>query len=164
MYFATALVLLLSLVFTVVMQIGNISGTRRKLRHLPRHGVSTSNMSGQYGPKSSVQKGMATDKPVHIKVIYIHPVKSCGPIEVNRALLTKAGFMYDRCFAFATEGGKSGTTPGSKWRFISQRTKPRMSQIKTELWLPHKNSDPRDPLVQAGGCVLLSFQNPDNPS
>ncbi|KAJ6097010.1 hypothetical protein N7486_007756 [Penicillium sp. IBT 16267x] len=119
-------------------------------------------MADQYDSKFDASEGTAIDAPVRIKAIYIYPVKSCGPVEVNRALLTKTGFMYDRCFAFATKNGKGNSA--SEWRFISQRTKPCMSQIKTELWLPHKESNPRDPLVQAGGCVVMTFRDPDIPS
>lgn len=164
-YGTTALVLLLSLVLTYIIQTGNISTTRRALKHLRKVGLSstTSNMADQYDPKYDALEDTAArnDEPIRIKSIYIHPVKSCGPVEVNRALLTKSGFMYDRCFSLATENEK--TDAGSKWRFISQRTKPKMCLIKNELWLPGKESDPLDPLVQAGGCVVLTFEDPDAP-
>ncbi|KAB2569667.1 hypothetical protein DBV05_g11671, partial [Lasiodiplodia theobromae] len=111
-------------------------------------------MADQYDPQS--------DSSIRIKAIYIHPVKSCGPIELDRALLTKAGFMYDRCFAIATESAR--VDAGLEWRFISQRTKPQMSQIKTELWLPQKDSNPHDPFVQAGGCLVLTFPDPEPPT
>ncbi|KAJ5676726.1 uncharacterized protein N7477_002359 [Penicillium maclennaniae] len=121
-------------------------------------------MADQYNPKYAAPEDTALDGPARIKAIYLHPIKSCGSIEVNRALLTKSGFMYDRCFALASELVTSDADAGSQWRFISQRTKPIMSQIKTELWLPHKDSNPHDSLVKAGGCVVVTFQNPDTPS
>ncbi|KAE8143755.1 hypothetical protein BDV38DRAFT_232023 [Aspergillus pseudotamarii] len=157
-------VLLLGLIFILVIQNGNISTMRKKLRHLQRIGLSTSNMADQYDSKYDVPEGTTAEGPVRIKTICIHPIKSCGRIELNRALLTKTGFMYDRCFAFATELGKNNPAIESKWRFISQRTKPTMSQIKTELWLPHNKSSQHDPLVQAGGCVVVTFPDPDGPS
>ncbi|EAU33815.1 predicted protein [Aspergillus terreus NIH2624] len=118
-------------------------------------------MTDQYDPKYNIPEDTVPDGPIRVKAIYIHPVKSCGPVEMHRALLTKTGFLYDRCFAFATE---ITDATGSKWRFISQRTKPIMSQIKTELWLPHDKTNVHDPLVQAGGCVVLTFQDPEPPS
>lgn len=132
LYGSIALVLLLSLVFAAIVQNGNTSKTRRSLRHLRKIGLSTSNsnMTDQYDSKYAIPEDTATNGAIRIKSIYIYPVKSCGPIELNRALLTKTGFMYDRCFAIAAE------TDG-KWRFISQRTKPGMARIETELWLPH---------------------------
>jgi uncharacterized protein YcbX len=158
LYGSIALVLLLSLVFAAIVQNGNTSKTRRSLRHLRRLGLSASdsNMTDQYNPKYAIPEETAANGPIRIKSIYIHPVKSCGPIELNRALLTKTGFMYDRCFAIAAE------TDG-KWRFISQRTKPGMARIETELWLPHGGSDSSDLLVKAGGCVVLRFPDLDAP-
>ncbi|GLI76256.1 hypothetical protein PoHVEF18_004527 [Penicillium ochrochloron] len=121
-------------------------------------------MADQYDPKFGLSPGTTADGSPRIKAIYLHPVKSCGPVEVDRALLTKTGFMYDRCFALATKTINGDDAAVSKWRFMSQRTKPLMSQIKAELWLPHKNSDLQDPLVQSGGCVVLTFEDSDSPS
>lgn len=158
---AMALMLPLSLALAVVIRTGNNFKTRRELKHLRKIGVSTSNMADQYDPQYDAPEGVEIDTPIRIKALYIHPIKSCGAIEVNRALLTKTGFMYDRCFAIATEGPKKGDEAGLEWRFISQRTKPQMSQIQTELWLPHADSNPHDLLVQAGGCVVLTIQDPE---
>ncbi|CRL26225.1 Molybdenum cofactor sulfurase, C-terminal [Penicillium camemberti] len=160
-YGAIPLTLLLGLALAVVTRSGNTYTTNRELRHLQRLGLTTSNMADQFDPKFSAPNGTPIDGPARIKAIYLHPIKSCGPVEVNSALLTKTGFMHDRCFAFATELVKGDTVEASKGKFISQRTKPNMSLIKTELWLPHKGSNPYDQLVRAGGCVVLSFPDPD---
>lgn len=158
-YPTAALTLLLSVVFAAIIHNGVTATTRRKLRNLRRLGLSSSNsnMADQYDSKYAIAEEDSAHGPIRIKSIYIHPVKSCGPIEVERALLTKTGFLYDRCFAIAT-------VADGKWRFISQRTKPAMALIATELWLPHKHSDASDPLVQSGGCLVLRFQDPDIPA
>lgn len=161
---AITLICLLSIHLAVVIQSGNIHTTRRRLRHLQRLGLTTSNMADQYDPKFGLSPKAGIEGPARIKAIYLHPIKSCGPVEVDRALLTKTGFMYDRCFAFATETVNNDNPTASKLRFISQRTKPAMSRIKTELWLPHKYSNSHDPLVQSGGCVVVTFEDPDLPS
>ncbi|PLN85753.1 hypothetical protein BDW42DRAFT_131649 [Aspergillus taichungensis] len=167
-YGGMSLLFLLSLAITVVIQTGNTSTTLRKPRHMRKLGVSKSNMADQYDSEFGVPEGTTTNGPLSIKAIYIHPVKSCGPIELDRALLTKSGFLYDRFFALAAEVIETQDTStgdsGSKWQFISQRTKPSMSRIKTELWLPHERSNTNDPLVQAGGCVVLTFPDPDTSS
>lgn len=164
-YGATALALLLGLILTAVTQTGHRSSVRRSLAHLQRHGVSKSNMADQYDTKFDVPEDARINGPVRIKAIYIHPIKSCGPVELDRGLLTKSGFLFDRCFSFATEVVDTDTDGKStKWRFISQRTLPAMSQVKTELWLPHEKSHLQDPLVQAGGCITFSFNDPDSPS
>ncbi|KAI8686720.1 MOSC domain-containing protein [Fusarium sp. Ph1] len=165
-YTAIAITVLLGLPTLLLISkwTGNSSSTRRKLRNLRRLGVSSSNMADQTDPQFDVPEGSSTNAPIRIKAIFIHPVKSCGPIELDRAVLTKTGFMYDRCFAIATEVARADAEGGSIWRFISQRTKPLMSQIKPELWVPHENSDSQDPLVRAGGCLVLRFPDPDPPS
>lgn len=164
-YGVTALALLLGLVLTVVTQTGHRTGVRRALTHLQKYGVSKSNMADQHNSQFDIPEDASVDGPVRIKAIYIHPIKSCGPVEVDRALLTKSGLLFDRCFSFATEiDDTEANDKATKWRFISQRTFPAMSRVKTELWLPHEKSDPQDPLVQAGGCITFSFNDPDPPS
>ncbi|OQD88803.1 hypothetical protein PENANT_c003G04732 [Penicillium antarcticum] len=120
-------------------------------------------MTDQYDRKYESPEGTAVDGLPRVKAIYIHPVKSCGPVEVDRALLTKSGFMYDRSFALATESPQAEDPATLEWRFISQRTKPNMALIASELWLPTKDSNPDDPLVQSGGCVVLTFPDLDTP-
>lgn len=161
---AIIILLLLSIFFVVIIQSGNAQTTRTGVKNLRRIGLMTSNMADQYDTKFALASESTVAGLPRIKAIFIHPIKSCGPIELDRALLTKTGFMYDRSFAFATKKINGNDAEASKWRFISQRTKPLMSQIKTELWLPHKDSDPTDPLVQSGGCVVGTFEDPDQPS
>ncbi|KAI9930649.1 hypothetical protein ASPWEDRAFT_39550 [Aspergillus wentii DTO 134E9] len=156
--YTTVFLLIPPVLIVILIQNGDISTTHQKLKHLRRIGLSTSNMTDQYDPKYNISEDSPNTSKPRIKALYIHPVKSCGYIEVNQALLTKTGFMYDRYFSFATE---ENSDSGPKWRFISQRTKPLMTQIKTELWLPHERSDALDPLVQAGGCILLTFPDVD---
>lgn len=115
-------------------------------------------MADQYDPQYAMLEHSPRNEPIRIKAIYIHPIKSCRPIELNSSILTKTGLLYDRCFAFATEAEFAGSR---EWKFISQRTKPTMSLIQTQLWLPHQSSNPDDPLVQAGGCLVVTFPDPD---
>jgi len=117
-----------------------------------------SNLDDETDQKYDKAENDLTPGPVRIKALCIHPIKSCRPIEVKRALLTKTGFAYDRCFSFATE-----KTPGD-WKFISQRTKPGMALIKQHLWLPHADSDPDHESVKSGGVLAVSFPDPDPPS
>ena len=86
----------------------------KKLLHLRDVANDTgSNLDDETDPKYDKAEDDSTPGSVRIKALCIHPIKSCRPIEVKRALLTKTGFAYDRCFSFATE-----KTPGD-WRFIS---------------------------------------------
>ena len=158
------LIFLLTIFIMVTIYYGNVHKTRRRLKHLQKLGTITSNMADQYDPSFGLASETEVDGPARIKAIYIHPVKSCAPVEVDRALLTKSGFLYDRCFALATKPTKKSDAAEARWRFISQRTKPAMSQVKTELWLPHKHSNLKDPLVRSGGCVVGTFDDPSPPS
>ncbi|CEJ93531.1 hypothetical protein VHEMI09112 [[Torrubiella] hemipterigena] len=132
--------------------------TRRKVSNLCRVGLSRSNMDDQYNSKYALPEGQRSHGATRIKAIFIHPVKSCAPIEVERAILTKGGFQYDRAYAFAVDSGPDTL------QFISQRTKPQMSLIQTELWLPGPTSNKNDAMVQAGGCLILTFPDPESPS
>ena len=116
---------------------------------------SGSNLEDETHRKYDRAEDDSTPGSVRIKALCIHPIKSCRPIEVERALLTKTGFAYDRCFSFATE-----KTPGD-WRFISQRTKPGMALIEQRVWLPHADSDPDHATVRSGGVLVVSFPDPD---
>lgn len=160
-YGVTAVLFSLSIAVVIVAQYGNIHTTRRKLGHLQRVGLKASNMADQYHPKFAQPSDTEADGLPRIKAIYLHPVKSCGPIEVNRALLLKTGFLYDRCFAFAA--GPLDENSAEKWRFISQRTKPSMSRIETELWLPRQDDYSHDS-DQSSGYLVMRFENPDTPT
>lgn len=149
------LLLTIPLILTLTAQTRTSRELRKNLRHLQKLGISLSNMSDQYDSKFD----NPLDTKARIKALFIHPVKSCAPIELDRALLTKTGFKYDRCFALASEVARADAVEGSVWRFLSQRTKPLMSQIETEIWVPHHESSLKD-WVQ-GGCLVLRFPDPD---
>ncbi|KAN0115320.1 hypothetical protein V8E51_004864 [Hyaloscypha variabilis] len=163
LYGAAILISLPSIAAVLIIRTGNISTTRRQLKNLHKLGLSASNMADQYDPRYAAPENIATNEKIRIKSLYIHPVKSCAPVELDRALLTKTGFLYDRCCAFAVKD-KTKDGAGTEWHFISQRTKPSMCLIKTELWLPRQESNMQDPLVQARGCIVLTFPNPDTPN
>ncbi|OAA41981.1 MOSC, beta barrel [Beauveria brongniartii RCEF 3172] len=160
------LALILSLVAITVGLLWTAPGftTRRQLRNLRRVKPSKRNMDDQHDAKYAAPEGSPTQGPVRIKAIFIHPVKSCGPVELDRAVVTKAGLLHDRCFSFAVDSDEKRSDDAGTLQFISQRTKPKMSLIQTELWLPHETSSSLDPLVHAGGAVRLTFPDPDTGS
>lgn len=136
--------------------------TRRSLSNLRRVRPSKRNMLDQHDAKYAAPEGSTPTDLVRIKAIFIHPVKSCAPVEVDSATVTKAGLLYDRVFSFAVNAeDKKSDEKAPGLQFISQRVKPKLSLIQTELWLPHDNSDVKDWLVNAGGAVRLSFPDPD---
>ncbi|EMT66522.1 hypothetical protein FOC4_g10006931 [Fusarium odoratissimum] len=120
-------------------------------------------MSDQTDSKYDFPESTENDGPIRIKAIFVHPIKSCAPVELNRAQLIKSGLVWDRCFALATEVNRAESEGGPIWRFISQRTKPLMSQIKTELWLRPEGSDASSPFDSVG-CLVFKFPDPDPPT
>ncbi|KAF5723021.1 hypothetical protein FMUND_2378 [Fusarium mundagurra] len=149
---------LLGSLITIWLQNG--SSTPKELRNLRREGASSSNMNDQIDSKYDLPEKSESSGPIRVKAIFVHPIKSCAPVELNRAQLIKSGFVWDRCFALATEVNRAESEGGPIWRFISQRTKPLMSQIKTQLWLRPEDRDAQssfDPV----GCLVFKFPDPD---
>lgn len=150
-------IFLLPVILIIVARSGNVSTTHRKLKKThQKQGESVNNMEDQYHPKFGLPETTRNIGLPRIKALYLHPVKSCGPIEVDCAVLTKTGFLFDRCFAFATGPLNDGLDLTEKWRFISQRTKPAMSMIETEIWLPNVGDHV--------GYLVMLFPNPEKPS
>jgi uncharacterized protein YcbX len=61
--------------------------------------------------------------PVRLQALYIHPIKSCGAIEVGEGLVIETGLEFDRAWMVVDARG----------RFVSQRTLPRMALIRPTL-------------------------------
>ncbi|KAJ4129892.1 hypothetical protein NW768_006862 [Fusarium equiseti] len=158
---ALAIAILLGTPMLIALYLQNGIRPPRELRNLRRQGVEKSNMRDQTDPQYELPAGASNSDTIRIKAIFIHPIKSCAPVELDRAQLLKSGLFLDRFFALATEVNRPQSEGGPIWRFISQRTKPLMSQIKTEVWLPQPGSDESDPLVKSHGCVVFRFPDPD---
>ncbi|KAK5207139.1 hypothetical protein LTR20_006213 [Exophiala xenobiotica] len=155
---ALRLAVLIGLLLGATRLARNIYLAHRQPKHLRRLGLfNSSNLADQCDAKYDKPEDDSSGQTILIKALYIYPIKSCAPIELERALLTKTGFAYDRCFALAVE------VNSGEWQFISQRTKPQMALIKQELWLPHPNGGQSDQLAQAGGCLIVSFPDPETP-
>ncbi|KIW83956.1 hypothetical protein Z517_03202 [Fonsecaea pedrosoi CBS 271.37] len=151
-----SIILFINIGIFILACIRHIYVIRKLPKYLQRVGIhSVSNLADQFDVKYGQDEEATTKTPVVIKALYIHPIKSCAPVELERAQLVKTGFAYDRCFALAVEAKKD------EWQFISQRTKPQMSLIKQRLWLPGPDSKRSDMLVEADGCLTVSFPDPD---
>lgn len=60
---------------------------------------------------------------MRLSSIVVHPIKSCGPIALERAVLTRRGLRHDRRFMIVEASG----------RFVTQREEPRLTQVKTSI-------------------------------
>lgn len=65
----------------------------------------------------------ASDLRGTIARLFVYPVKSCGGIEVQEALLTETGLDLDRAWMVVDSEGK----------FLTQRTVPRMALVRPKL-------------------------------
>ncbi|KAF5550709.1 molybdopterin cofactor [Fusarium mexicanum] len=97
------------------------------------------------------------------QVIELSPVASCATIKVKSNQHADAKSKYNNSYMFAVDSHQADDQGFAIWKSLDQRAKPALSQIKTELWLPKPNADKKDPLVQAGGCIVMSFADPAVP-
>ncbi|KAI5238465.1 hypothetical protein E4T43_07378 [Aureobasidium subglaciale] len=131
--------------------------------------IGRSNMSDQYSPKYSGEN-LNSSATCRIKALFIYPVKSCKPVEIDRNDVILTGLRYDRQFCFAqlkTEEAEKEEVDLSvsakwvhNWKFITQRNVPRLSQVDTQVWIPDTSSSTYSPeaeWVKSQGCVVCSF-------
>ena len=114
-----------------------------------------------------------------VKALFVYPIKSCYPVEIEESTIAPTGFQYDRQFCFAQwyepspkVGDQNGHQPEPKkgstaywnrishWHFMTQRQNPSLTHLKIEIWIPdpdspHYNSD--DEIIKSGGCIIISF-------
>lgn len=131
--------------------------------------VGRSNMTDQYSPKHNGQN-LDSSATCKIKALFIYPVKSCKPVEVEDHNIILTGLRYDRQFCFAqlkteeAEKEEGNLSISSRWvhnwKFITQRNVPRLSQVETQVWVPDPSSPTYSPdaeWVKTKGCVVCSF-------
>lgn len=102
-----------------------------------------------------------------VKSLWIYPVKSCRGVELSQGMVIKTGVQYDRQFAFARlEGGfpasssETDREPKYQWKFFTQRERPQLAQVRTEIWIPDPSSSsysPDHPNVQSKGVLIINF-------
>lgn len=63
------------------------------------------------------------DQAVSIAALHVYPVKSCGGVALNEALLIETGLEFDRAWMLVDAAG----------RFVTQRELPRMALVKPVL-------------------------------
>jgi hypothetical protein len=131
--------------------------------------VGRSNMSDQYSPEHNGEN-LDSSVTCKIKALFIYPIKSCKPVEIEHNDVILTGLRYDRQFCFAQlkteevekeEGDLSVNTKWAhNWKFITQRNVPRLSQVDIQVWVPDPSSPSYSPdaeWVKSKGCLLCSF-------
>lgn len=153
-------------------------GVRDQRRHIPRCkllGVedNKSNISDQYDERYSKSTANSDNSQGSWKVksLWVFPIKSCSGIELQHGQVVKTGMAYDRQFALAqllmTSSDKSN--PSSKkeqeWKFITQRERPQMARVRTEIWIPelslplpkYCSPDDQKTFTESQGILILLF-------
>ncbi|KAH0390454.1 hypothetical protein KCU89_g15576, partial [Aureobasidium melanogenum] len=62
--------------------------------------IGRSNMSDQYSPEHNGQN-LTSAAACKIKALFIYPIKSCKPVEIEHNDVILTGLRYDRQFCFA---------------------------------------------------------------
>ena len=100
--------------------------------------------------------------------LWIYPVKSCRAVELDHGLVLGSGMQYDRQFSFAqllsTFPVSSDPSQARKqdhiWSFITQRQRPQLARVRTEIWIPDSSSrtySESEPNVQSQGVLVIIF-------
>ncbi|KAI9890293.1 MAG: hypothetical protein M1814_004328 [Vezdaea aestivalis] len=101
-----------------------------------------------------------------VKSLWIYPIKSCRGVELKDSRTSRTGLDWDRQFIFAElnntwvqkqkDRSRDLGENIPKWRFMTQRQYPLMSQVQTELWLPNSEDAGPDP-KDAGGYLVVKY-------
>ena len=107
----------------------------------------------------------AESAPWTIKALFVHPIKSCGAIELANVALDGAGMLWDRKFAFAEllpsaskqDGSEAEQKPKWTFRTLRQPGFEKMAKIRPEIWLRDGMISSKDQNAEADGFMIVKF-------
>ncbi|KAK5323898.1 hypothetical protein LTR93_004682 [Exophiala xenobiotica] len=116
---------------------------------------SASNMTDEYDRKYTKPASAHDTSRLQIKALYIHPIKSCGGVELDVADVDAAGLTWDRKFAFAelltpqtrVDAPEAEKKPRWTFRTLRQPGFEKLALVKPEIWIPEtasKKSNAKD--------------------
>ncbi|KAF5603215.1 molybdopterin cofactor [Fusarium pseudocircinatum] len=141
---------------------GDEATVRRQLNSLQRIDSDDDTVSTET-QTNDTEKRNTTSQSAD-QVIELSPIASCATIKVKSNQNLDDQDKYNNSYIFAVDSHQADDQGFAIWKSLDHQTKPALSQIKTELWLPKPNADKSDPLVQAGGCIVMAFADPAVPS
>ncbi|KAF4444161.1 hypothetical protein F53441_11219 [Fusarium austroafricanum] len=147
-------------VLAVAVLHGDEATVRRQLIYLQRIDVDKDSPNDQ---KDAKREEKTTKDSQIDHATNISPVASCAPVLLDEGKYPEAKATYDNSYMFAIESSQTDDQGFAIWTTLDQQTKPALTQIKTELWLPKSNANKRDPLVKSGGCIVMTFADPAVP-
>lgn len=152
---------LLAVTLICVQEAWRMRNALKGYKQLTLHGRS--NMTDEYDEKYTRPPGSRPDSKSTVKALYVHPIKSCAPIELDVADVDAAGFLWDRKFAFAelikpqTRLDASEAEKKQKWTFRTQRQPgfEKLVHVKPEIWLPDRTAAKSSPTD--GGIMVVKY-------
>ncbi|KAL6173316.1 hypothetical protein ACJQWK_00874 [Exserohilum turcicum] len=122
-----------------------------------------SNFEDQYSKRYAKGGDPTPEKPWTVKALFIYPLKSGAPIELEKSDVVRTGLKYDRQFTLAQQVTSLPTLEGkvtSEWQFMTQRKFPRLAKVETEVWVPDpsaKGYNEDGEWVKSDGCLVIRF-------
>jgi len=116
--------------------------------------------------------GSGADEPRRwkVKAMFIYPIKSCAPVELDVANVEASGMEWDRQFAFAellkpiTRLDASEEVKKPKWTFRTQRAPgfEKLVHVRPEVWVPDATAVKN--MTQLGGpdkegALIIRYPN-----
>ncbi|KAL8861296.1 MAG: hypothetical protein Q9178_002168 [Gyalolechia marmorata] len=123
---------------------------------------------GNVWERLHAHQGKHTPIAARVNSLYVHPIKSCRAVKVEKAEVMSTGLKYDRQFTFAElqnpEGKPNSASSGSTgWHFVTQRKYGRLANIHLEIWVPNPESpdySPDQPNVVSDGVLRVRYPDP----
>lgn len=143
--------------------------TQRDIRPPPPAGcrklglVGRSNLEDQYSKKYARGAEPTPAKPWTVKALFIYPLKSCAPVELDKSDIIRTGLKYDRQFTlghYVTSLPSPDGKVTSEWHFMTQRKYPRLANVETEIWIPDEKVSgykADGEWVKSEGCLIVRF-------
>lgn len=122
-----------------------------------------SNLEDQYSKRYAKGGDPTPEKSWTVKALFVYPVKSCAPVEIDKSEVIRTGLKYDRQFALGQYVTSLPSMDGkvtSEWHFLTQRKFPRLAKVETEVWIPDpsaKGYKADGEWVKSEGCVVVRF-------
>jgi hypothetical protein len=122
-----------------------------------------SNLENQYSKLYARGGARTPSNPWTIKALFVYPIKSCAPVELESGEIIRTGMKYDRQFSLGQLVTNLPSLEGkvtSEWQFISQRKFPRLAKVETEIWVPNPSASgykEDGEWVKSEGCIVVRF-------
>jgi hypothetical protein len=122
-----------------------------------------SNLEDQYSKRYAKGGDPTPEKPWTVKALFVYPLKSAAPVELNKGDIDRTGLKYDRQFTLAQQVTSLPTLDGkvtSEWHFMTQRKFPRLAKVETEIWVPDPSASgykEDSEWVKSEGCLTIRF-------